>query len=206
MLTEIIYLIIGLIGMILMLNLARKKAADSPQNSGNGSKQIILSVVTLLATAFLMLISSTYIPALANITGNSQESAQIFFGCLGAVVLPLIMGFVSILIMKKIINNKSDNKFDNETNKKGLLISVIIAVICAVSASVLESIDIKETMAFINQIDFSNMNMMSLMEMSSFKPRFEMLVRILTLLPTVAAVIMNSCSSGNVDHTITTRP
>lgn len=194
MLTEIIYLIIGLIGMILMLNLARKKAADSPQNSGNGSKQIILSVVTLLATAILMLISSTYIPAMANITGNSQESAQIFFGCLGAVVLPLIMGFVSIFIMKKILLNGI-----TADGTKSLLISVIIAVICAALASVLESIDIKETMAFINQIDFSNMDMMSLMEMSSFKPRFEMFVRILTLLPTVAAVIMNSRPAGNVE-------
>lgn len=173
MITEIVYMIIGAIGILLFSLKADTlgKETDSLEKRIR-AKYILFSAMTVVVTAVLMLVSEIYVPKLG--TGK----AQIFFGCIGAVAIPLILGLISIIFINKICNRK----------QKRLTLLIIIAAVCVALACVLEGMDLAEAQRFLAEMDYDSM---SLMQMMSFQPKFVIVVRILVWIPTLLGILFS---------------
>lgn len=141
------------------------------------SKNVIITVVTVLVAAALMMISSEFVAGIGN-SGNF--GTLIFWGCLGAVVIPLAIAFLAAFYIQHIWNKKQ--------NRVRTVIAVIIAVFCAVFGCVLEARDLMEIRNYFSEIDMNNA--MSVMQMAYFQPRFVYFVKVLTIFPAVAKFLL----------------
>lgn len=166
MITEIVYLVIGVVAVIILTCLNR--GLTKPDKN----KRIVFSFLTVLVTTVLMIVSSEYVPII------DGESEEVLWGCIGVVVIPLVLSFGSILLLIKLSGRK----------QKGLIISAIFAAVCCALGCLFESKFLIELQEYISQMDFDSN---SLWTAFSFEPKYVYLVKALILLPSVFELLVS---------------
>ena len=123
MLAEIIYLIVGVAYIFVLVR-------KTPAQKAPDKKVLILSIVTIAVSAMLNMIIPSAFYAFSN--ADSTEKAIIVKGCMGNVLLPLIIALVSVFLINHFF----------QRNQKNLVVMIVLAAVCALRACLYEVKDL----------------------------------------------------------------
>lgn len=176
MTAQILYLLIGIIGVVVF----------SVQNSKNGkkveAKSIVGSCVTVILTVIFMYIFAYVIFLVsANMVGGMTS---IVLGCIGDVAVPLIIALGSMLLIGKIFGRK----------QSGLLITGIVAAVCLILGCILDGVDLVEQQKLIEQMMSGSG---SFFDIFMYQPKFTYIVKILVLVPAIVRLVLTAIDKNN---------